>query len=44
MKECYDVLNAPEKYFVKLEAESHTSLITNPDISINVLTKIFDKY
>ena len=44
MKDCYKALKAPEKYFVKLDAESHTSLITNPDISIEVLTKIFDKY
>lgn len=44
MKDCYKVLKAPEKYFIKLDADSHTSLITNPNISVEVLSKIFEKY
>lgn len=44
MKDCYKAIKAPEKHFIKLECHQHMSLTGCPELSIKILTEIFDKY
>lgn len=44
MKDCYKAIKAPEKYFVELDCDKHMSLTNYPELTINILTKIFDRY